>query len=87
MQGYFRPRLTEVPQEIRALELEEIEFVPDDESVVVKSLAPVTLERRSYRHTCPRCTSCNRIVGQYPYCPECSWDSLEEQEWRLPCVA
>lgn len=87
MQGYYRPRLAEVPQEVRALGLEEIEFVSDDEPFVVKSLIPTILNRHSYPHTCPRCALQNRIVGQHPYCPDCNWDSLDDQEWRLPCAA
>jgi hypothetical protein len=86
MNGYFRPRLITPPKELHVLEFDDVEFVPDDEP---NFTIPTTsrLKSRAYFHTCPRCTTETKIIGPHPYCTECNWDSLVDQQWSLPCAA
>ncbi len=31
-----------------------------------------------HQSRCPRCRARSKILSGYPYCPDCSWDSLED---------
>lgn len=32
----------------------------------------------TYHARCPRCRARAKVLAGYPYCPDCSWDSLED---------
>ena len=68
MEGYFKPKAETKPNQIRALDLSDCEFVPDDE------VNPSIVYGR--KHVCPRCGTVSRIMTDDPYCSECNWDSL-----------
>jgi hypothetical protein len=75
MEGYFRPRLITPAEELRTLEIEDTEFVPDDD-IPPPSIATLVALSVAITHICPRCRAKNQIVGNDPYCTECNWDSL-----------
>ncbi len=70
MDGYFRPNFKNESKELHALEIEDCDFIPDDEAV----LYPVF--KRKY--SCPRCRATTNISGNNPDCWDCNWDSLTD---------
>lgn len=71
MDGYLKANFKNEKRELHALELDDCEFVPDDE---------VTSHRVIGRkHVCPRCGSITRLQTEDPYCSYCNWDSLDDQ--------
>ena len=76
MDGYFRAKNQMPYREVRELELQEIEFVSEDEDNTILNHEKFKI-RRGYPHRCPRCQALSLIILSDPYCPECGWDSLE----------
>jgi transposase-like protein len=35
----------------------------------------------TYHARCPRCQARARVLSGHPYCPDCSWDSLENYNY------
>lgn len=70
MNGYFKPNFKNEKQELHCLELEDCDFVADDE-VEIHHI-------KGRQHDCPRCGSIMQIAGKDPYCSECNWDSLAD---------
>ena len=78
MDGYFKPKLKEQINELRPLELDEVEHIGEDDEPENSLIDPV---KKSYRrseifHKCPRCKTVSKLETHDPYCPECNWDSL-----------
>ena len=70
MNGYFKPNLKNEKQELHCLELEDCDFISDDE---VESY-PI----KGFKHKCPRCGSGMQSTVKDPYCFDCNWDSLSD---------
>ena len=86
MEGYLRPRLLNSVEELRTLTFEDTEFVPDDEPNPIIQLRQ-HFATSGYVHFCPRCSARNLVVGRFPYCPDCNWDSLVDDERSFRCAA
>jgi hypothetical protein len=39
-------------------------------------------KRRGAKYRCHRCQTVNFVLGRFPYCTECNWDSLTDACWR-----
>lgn len=84
MNGYYRNKSSKAAAQVRPLELNDIEFVSEDEDA-----SPFINERKyshGYFHRCPRCHASNRVRGAHPYCSECNWDSLTSPDWAGRCA-
>ena len=79
MNGYYRPTYGCLMQEVRPLDLSEIEYVSDDEETPARETRS---RSKSHAHRCPRCGDVSMIVSADPYCSECNWDSLTDPAWR-----
>ncbi len=75
MNGYLIPKFKKERKEIHGLNLEDCDFVSDDE----ENPNPVTTTRK-YR--CHRCGATTHIHGNAPYCSDCNWDSLTDLTFR-----
>mgnify|MGYP001582568340 FL=1 len=73
MNGYYRPKAHGPNQELRPLELDEIEYVTEDERPEVKRVLD-----EAWKHRCPRCGIVSWIIFHDPHCSECNWDSLTD---------
>jgi len=83
MNGYYRPKARGPIQELRLLDLDEIEYVTEDGNPEEKRTSG-----RGWKHRCPRCGTSSRIIFGDPYCAECNWDSLTDvSEDRALCAA
>jgi hypothetical protein len=70
MDGYFKPKLKKEEQELHDLELDDCDFISEDE---------VILHRMSRKKQgCPRCGVSTHIISGAPYCSDCNWDSLTD---------
>jgi hypothetical protein len=74
MNGYFRPKLKNERKELHLLELEDCDFVTDDEVL----MQPIF----GRHHACPRCGEVSRITSKDPYCLGCNWDSLTDPIYK-----
>lgn len=80
MEGYFKPKFESQRKELHVLELDDCDFISDDEVI----LHPVF----GQNHSCPRCGAITRITGNDPYCSDCNWDSLTDPfSERQRCAA
>ena len=75
MGGYFKPKPKETMKELHLLELDEIDYVSEDDEEESSSRP---LRSAGRLHTCPRCKTITRIETHDPYCPDCNWDSLSD---------
>ncbi|OQW47589.1 MAG: hypothetical protein A4S09_14850 [Proteobacteria bacterium SG_bin7] len=71
MDGYFRPKFKNEKKELHVLELDDCDFIPDEEVI------PLRVVGR--KHVCPRCGGVTHLQTEPPYCCYCNWDSLEAQ--------
>lgn len=74
MNGYLWPKFKKQRKELHALELEDCDFISEDEEK--------TRRINGRRHVCPRCGEVTYIQAEDPYCTSCNWDSLEDQNYR-----
>lgn len=73
MDGYLWPKFKKQRKQLHTLELDDCDFIPEDE---------VTSRRMVGRgHVCPRCSGVTRLQTKHPYCADCNWDSLEDQSY------
>lgn len=80
MDGYFKPKFKNEGKELRLLELDDCDFIPDDE-VVLQSVF-------GQKHACPRCGATTHVAGDAPYCSDCNWDSLTDPTYeKQKCAA
>lgn len=68
------PKFINEKKELHLLELNDCDFIPDDEQI----LKPIF----GRKHTCPRCNAVTHISSQHPYCLNCHWDSLTDYTQR-----
>lgn len=80
MNGYLKPNFKNEKQELHSLELEDCDFITDDE--VEKH--PIN----RFKHKCPRCGSSMQSSIKEPYCFDCNWDSMCDFTYEdAKCVA
>lgn len=80
MDGYFKPNFKNERKELHTLELDDCDFIPDDETFLYPAF-----KRKYY---CPRCRTITNISGGNPYCWDCNWDSLTDlTHEKNKCVA
>lgn len=70
MDGYLKPKFKATRKELRVLELDDCEFISDDEDKM-QSL-------RGRKHICKRCGGVTYYQTADPYCSHCNWDSLTD---------
>lgn len=70
MDGYFRPKFRNQRKELHVLELDDCDFIPDDEVTYYRTVGR--------KHICPRCGGVTHLQTEAPYCSYCNWDSLED---------
>lgn len=74
MDGYFMPKIKKERKELHLLELEDCDFISDDDVV----MRPMFRQK----HSCPRCGATTRIASDAPYCLGCNWDSLTDPTYE-----
>lgn len=80
MNGYFKAKLKTEGKELRLLELEDCDYVEDDDVILRPAFGR--------KHTCPRCGAINRTTLNDPFCTECNWDSVTDPLYEKDlCVA
>ena len=71
MDGYFKPNFKSQQKELHALELDDCEFIADDEAHFHRIIGR--------KYICPRCGGVTHLQTEAPYCLYCNWDVLEAQ--------
>ena len=68
MNGYFEPNFKNEKQELHCLELEDCDYISEDEEEINPT--------KRFKHKCPRCGSRMQSTVKQPYCFDCNWDSM-----------
>lgn len=71
MDGYFQPNFKNERKALHVLELDDCDFIPEDEVIAHQIVG--------HKHTCPRCGEVTHLQTEHPYCSYCNWDSIEDQ--------
>lgn len=71
MSGYLKVKPETHITELRALTLDDCEYIEDEEYFF-----PEFKNLIGRKHACPRCNAITRQTTNDPYCPDCNWDSL-----------
>lgn len=80
MDGYFKPKFKNEKKELHTLELDDCDFISDDEAILQTMFGQ--------KHICPRCGAIAHIASEDPYCSDCNWDSLTAPSYeKKKCAA